>query len=283
LFLHLVVQNETGSGYASFISRDCDRLRVEPLVGGAIAKASRGRPQEVKPGEYDVILEPDAVHELLSFLGYLGFHGLAFQEGRSFFCNQLGKKLVDEQVTIYDDGMDPQGLQVPFDFEGVPKQKIIFFEEGVARSVTHDSFTAGRAGLDSTGHALIPPNPEGPIPLNLFMQAGRTSLEEIVRTVRRGIYVTRFHYTNVVEPMKAVITGMTRDGTFLIEDGEIKHPLKNLRFTESVLQALSRVRAVSRERKTCSSGSVYGRRFITGTVVPALRIDGFNFSGVSSL
>jgi len=282
-FLHLIVQSEMGSGYASFISRDLDQLQVEPLVRGAMTKASRGAPQEVKPGEYDVILEPDAVHELLSFLGHLGFHGLAFQEGRSFFCNRLGERMVDEQVTIYDDGMDPEGLQVPFDFEGGPKQKVLFFEEGVARNVTHDSFTAGRAGVGSTGHARIPPNSEGPIPLNLFMRAGKTPLEEMVRTVRRGIYVTRFHYTNVVEPMKAVITGMTRDGTFRIEEGEIKSPIQNLRFTESILKALSRVKAVSAERKICSSGSVYGRRFMTGTVVPALRIDGFNFSGVSSL
>jgi predicted Zn-dependent protease len=105
----------------------------------------------------------------------------------------------------------------------------------------------------------------------------------MIRSVRKGIYVTRFHYTNVVEPMKAVITGMTRDGTFWIEDGEIKNPIQNLRFTESILKAFSRVKAISRERKICTSGSVYGRRFVTGTVAPAVQIDGFNFSGVSSL
>jgi len=105
----------------------------------------------------------------------------------------------------------------------------------------------------------------------------------MIRSVRKGIYVTRFHYTNVVEPMKAVITGMTRDGTFWVEDGEIKNPIQNLRFTESILKALSRVKALSGERKICTSGSVYGRRFITGTVAPAVRIEGFNFSGVSSL
>ena len=186
-------------------------------------------------------------------------------------------------MTIYDDGLDPGGLCVPFDFEGVPKQKVTFIENGVVRALTYDSFTAGREGKESTGHGLIAPATEGPIPLNLFMKAGEHRLEEMVRSVRRGIYVSRFHYTNVVEPMKAVITGMTRDGTFLIEDGEIKNPVRNLRFTESILKALSRVKAVSRERKICSSGSVYGRRFITGTVAPALQIDGFNFSGVSSL
>ena len=219
----------------------------------------------------------------MAFLGYLGFHALAVQEGRSFFCNAFGQKLVDGKVTLYDDGFDPAGVQVPFDFEGVPKQKVTFIEDGVVKTVTHDSFTAGREGTSSTGHALIAPNSEGPVPVNLFMKEGDSSLEEMVKTVRKGIYVTRFHYTNVVEPMKAVITGMTRDGTFLIEEGEITRPIKNLRFTESILRVLSRVRAVTRDRRICAEGTVYSRRFITGTVAPAIQVDGFNFSGVSAL
>ena len=283
LFFHLIVQDEKSTGYSSFVSRNPGQLQVEPLVRGAISKVSRGNPLEMEPGDYEVILEPDAVHELLAFLGYLGFHALSVQEGRSFLCNRFGQKLVDEKVTVYDDGLDPHGLQVPFDFEGVPKKKVVFIEKGMVKEVTHDSFTAGREGKESTGHGLIPPNTEGPVPINLFMEGGNSSLEEMVRTVRRGIYVTRFHYTNVVEPMKAVITGMTRDGTFLIEDGEIKNPIKNLRFTQSILDALSGVKAISKERKICSGGSVYGRRFVTGTVAPALLIDRFHFSGVSSL
>jgi PmbA protein len=174
-------------------------------------------------------------------------------------------------------------LQVPFDFEGHPKQKVTFFEKGIAKGVTYDSFTAGREGKESTGHGLIAPNTEGPVPINLLMKGGDSSLDEMIRSVRKGIYVTRFHYTNVVEPMKAVITGMTRDGTFLIEEGEIKQPLKNLRFTESILSALSRVSAISTDRKVSSEGTVYSRRFVTGTVAPAIKVDGFNFSGVSSL
>jgi len=283
LFFHLIAENEKGSGYASFVSRDPDKLDINCLAREAIEKTSRGEPIEIEPGEYEVILEPYAVSELLSFLGYLGFHALAVQEGRSFFCNEFGKKMVDEKVTIYDDGLDPEGLQVPFDFEGVPKEKVIFFEGGVAKAVTYDSFTAGREGRSSTGHALIAPSTEGPIPINLVMKEGIPSLEEMVRSVRKGIYVTRFHYINVVEPMKAVLTGMTRDGTFLIEDGEIKRPIKNLRFTESILKALSRVSAISKGRKVCSEGTVYSRRFITGVVAPAIKVDGFNFSGVSAL
>ena len=283
LFLHLIVENEKSSGYASFVARNPDQLDVDVLAQEAIGKTSREEPIQVEPGEYEVILEPYAVDELLSFLGYLGFHALAVQEGRSFFSHRFGEKMVDERVTIYDDGLDPEGLQVPFDFEGVPKKRVTFFERGVAKEATYDSFTAGREGKDSTGHGLIAPNTSGPIPINLFMKGGESSLEEMIQSVRRGIYVTRFHYTNVAEPMKAVITGMTRDGTFLIEGGEIKRPVKNLRFTESILKALSRVTAVSRDRKICSEGTVYSRRFVTGAVVPAVKIDGFNFSGVSAL
>jgi PmbA protein len=283
LFFHTIAENGNSSGYASFVSRDPDQLDVERLGEEAIGKASHGEPVQVDPGEYEVILEADAVSELLSFLGYLGFHALSVQEGRSFFCGQFGRKMVDESVTLYDDGLEPGGLQVPFDFEGVPKRKVIFFEHGVAKEVTYDSLTAKREGKESTGHGLIAPNTAGPIPINLVMEGGASSLEEMIRSSRKAIYVTRFHYTNVVEAMKAVITGMTRDGTFLVEDGEIKRPVRNLRFTESVLGALSRVKAVSKERKVCSEGTIYSRRFMTGTIAPALRIDGFNFSGVSAL
>jgi PmbA protein len=283
LFVHLIVENEKSSSYASFVARNPDQLDVDFLAEEAIGKISKEEPIQIEPGEYEVILEPYAVSELLSFLGYLGFHALAVQEGRSFFSNRFGEKMVDEKVTIYDDGLDPEGLQVPFDFEGVPKKKVTFFDRGVAREVTYDSFTAGREGKDSTGHGLIAPNTAGPIPINLFMEGGESSPGEMIKSVRRGIYVTRFHYTNVVEPMKAIITGMTRDGTFLIEGGEITRPIKNLRFTESILKALSRVLAIAKDRKICSEGTVYSRRFVTGAAVPAIKIDGFNFSGISAL
>jgi len=283
LFLHMIAENGRNSGYASFVSRDADQLDIEAFAEEGTRRVSKDEAIQIEPGEYEVVLEPYAVSELLSFLGSLGFHAMAVQEGRSFLCDHFGEKMVDGRVTIYDDGLDPGGLQVPFDFEGLPKQKVTFFEKGVARGITYDSFTANREGKTSTGHGLISPNTEGPIPVNLFMEGGHSSMDELITSVRKGIYVTRFHYTNVVEPMKTVITGMTRDGTFLIEDGEIKAPIKNLRFTESVLKALSRVSAVSRDRRICSEGAGYSRRFVIGTVTPALKIDGFNFSGVSAL
>ncbi len=283
LFLHLIAQGEKGTGYGSFVARDPEALDIKALAEETAGKVWNKEPLDIEPGEYEVILEPAAVSECLSFLGYLGLHALAVQEGRSFFCNRIGTKMVDDKVTIYDDGLDPEGLQIPFDFEGTPKEKVVFFEKGIATGVTYDCFTAGREGKRSTGHGLLPPNTAGPIPINLFMKEGESTIEEMIRSVRKGIYVTRFHYTNVVEPMNAVLTGMTRDGTFLIEGGEIKGPVKNLRFTESVLRALSRVGAVCRSRRICSEGTVYSRRFVTGVVSPAIKVDGFNFSGVSAL
>src|SRR4030042_2767847 len=138
LFLHLVVENEKSSGYASFVARDPDQLDVDSLAQEAMRKISNEEPIQVEPGEYEVILEPYAVSELLSFLGYLGFLALAVQDGRSFFSNRFGEKMVDEKGTIYDDGLDPEGLQVPFYFEGIPQKRVTFFDRGVAKEGTYD-------------------------------------------------------------------------------------------------------------------------------------------------
>ena len=129
-------------------------------------------------------------------------------------------------MTIYDDGLDPQGLQVPFDFEGVPKQKVIFLRKGNRQGGDLRLLYGRTGGKDLDRPWSHRTQYGGPVPINLFMKEGDSSLEEMIRSIRKGIYVTRFHYTNVVEPMKAVITGMTRDGTFLIEEGEIKGPDK---------------------------------------------------------
>jgi len=259
---------------------------VDPTwVGKEAAKLALAalKTKRIKTKTAKIILTQFALQELLYYTLINALKADNVQRGKSPFKGKIGEEVASKIVTIYDDGLDPEGLQVPFDFEGAPKKKVTFFERGVAKEVSYDSFTAGREGKNSTGHGLIAPNTAGPIPINLFMKEGESSLEGMIRSVRRGIYVTRFHYTNVVEPMKAVITGMTRDGTFLIEGGEITRPIKNLRFTESILKALSRVVAISKDRKICSEGTVYSRRFITGTVVPAIKIDGFNFSGVSAL
>jgi predicted Zn-dependent protease len=166
---------------------------------------------------------------------------------------------------------------LPFDFEGVPKQRVTLIENGVARGVVYDSFTAGReAGKVSTGHSLPAPNTTGPIPINLFLAPGQASKEEMLASTERGIWVTRFHYTNPVHPVKTVLTGMTRDGTFLIENGQITRALKNLRFTQSILEAFDRVEMLSSDLKTvkASWGSF-------ATCAPAAKIREFRFTGAT--
>ena len=175
-------------------------------------------------------------------------------------------------MTIVDDGTDPAGLPMAFDYEGVAKQRVALVERGVCRDVVYDAQTAARAGVASTGHGLPAPNPYGPFPLNMVMAAGDTPRDELIGGLDRGLLVTRFHYTNPVHPKLAIVTGMTRDGTFLVEGGRIVGPVRNLRYTQSYLDALAGTSAVSRERKTLKG-------FLGGVVVPAVRIDGWTFTG----
>jgi predicted Zn-dependent protease len=276
------MMSDGASGYANFVSRNIEDIDVKRTSEEAAEKCLRSKnPREIEPGEYEVILEGYAVSDLLLFLGHLGFGALSVQEGRSFMSNKFGQKITGENITIWDDGLNPESFAVPFDFEGVPKKKVILIEKGIAENVVYDSYTAGKEGKNSTGHALPLPNTCGPMPLNLFLKNGEATKEEMISSTKRGLLVTRFHYTNVVEPMKTIITGMTRNGTFLIEEGKIKGPVKNLRFTESVLKALSRVSMISKETKLASEGTIYGRRFATGSVVPAIKVDKFNFSGAT--
>ena len=189
-------------------------------------------------------------------------------------AGKFGKRIVGKNISIWDDGFDSRGLPMPFDFEGVPKQRVDIIQSGVAKEVVYDSHTANREGKHSTGHALPAPNTFGPIPLNLFMAPGDSSKEEMLSSTSHGLWVTRFHYVNVVHPLKAVLTGMTRDGTFWIENGEIAYPVKNLRFTQGILEALSRVEQISK-RLTLQ------KTWFGGTVAPALKIESFNFTGAT--
>ncbi|MEW6102888.1 MAG: TldD/PmbA family protein [bacterium] len=276
--LVIVMEKDGSSGYASCISRDINNVNPQELGDSAIEKATSSiNPKEIEPGEYSVILEPPAVSDMLLFLGYLGFGALSFQEKRSFMYGNIGKKIMGENITIWDDGLDPQGTGMPFDFEGVSKQKVVFIENGIAKNICYDQYTANREKTLSTGHSLPQPNTAGPIPLNLFMASGKGSKEEMVKNTKKGLLITRFHYTNVIEPMKAIITGMTRDGTFFIENGRISYPVKNMRFTQSILDALSNVSFVSKERQLCSEGMIM--EFASSCYVPTIKIDRFNFTG----
>ncbi len=260
-----------GSGYAEQASVDATTIDAAGLGREASEKArATANAVSIEPGDYPVVLEEYAVVDLLDMLGYLGFSALAVQEGRSFA--EPGRRVGSELVDIWDDGADPLGLPMAFDYEGVAKRRVSLIDGGVCRDVVYDAQTAAKDGVRSTGHGLPAPNPYGPFPLNMLLGAGAASREELIGGLERGLLVTRFHYTNPVHPKLAIVTGMTRDGTFLVEGGRIVGPVKNLRFTQSYLEALAGVEAIGRDRR-CLRG------FLGGAVVPALRIAAWTFTG----
>lgn len=262
-----------GNGYAESTAMDASTIDAGAIGREAAAKArASDHAVSLEPGDYPVVLEEYAVTDITDYLGFLGFSATAVLEGRSFV--EPGRKVGSDLVSIVDDGGDPAGLPMAFDYEGVRKQKVTLLEHGVCEGVVYDAQTAARSGRTSTGHGLPAPNPYGPFPINNVMAAGSSSRDELVGGLDRGLLVTRFHYTNTVHPKLAIITGMTRDGTFLVEGGKIVGPVRNLRFTQSYLDAIAGVSAVSSTRKTL-------RGALGSTVVPALRIDAWTFTGAT--
>ena len=262
-----------GTGYAEQAAVDATTIDAAAIGREAADKArATANAVAIEAGDYPVVLEEYAVTDILDMLGYLGFSALAVQEERSFV--EPGRRVGSELVSIVDDGRDPAGLPMAFDYEGVAKQRVPLLDHGVCRGVVYDAQTAARDGVRSTGHGLPAPNAYGPFPINQLMAAGDTPRDELIAGLDRGLLVTRFHYTNPVHPKLAIVTGMTRDGTFLVEDGRIVGPVRNLRFTQSYLDAVAGTVAVSRERKTLKG-------FLGGAVVPALRIEGWTFTGTT--
>ena len=262
-----------GTGYAEAAA--VDATTIDPgAIGREAAEKARASANAVaiEHGDYPVVLEEYAVVDLLDMLGYLGFSALAVQEERSFF--EPGKRIGSDLVTIRDDGADPAGLPMAFDYEGLPKQRVELVERGTCRNVVYDVQTAARDGVASTGHGLPAPNPYGPFPLNMVMEPGDATRDELIGGLDRGLLVTRFHYTNPVHPKLAIVTGMTRDGTFLVEGGRIVGPVRNLRYTQSYLDALRGAVAVGRERRTLKG-------FLGGVAVPAVRIENWTFTGTT--
>lgn len=272
----VTAMGEDSSGWAIHTAKDAREIDTESLGHTAIEKALASRnPKEIEPGEYTVILEEPAVGEIVMFLGYLGFGALALQEGRSFMSGKIGQRISGENITIVDDAFHPQTIGMPFDYEGMPKQRVVIIEDGIAKGVVYDRTTAAKEGRESTGHGLPAPNAFGPLPFNLVVEGGNTTLEEMIASTELGILITRFWYTTAVDPMQAIISGMTRDGTFLIENGKIIHGLKNLRFSQNMLEAFSRVGLISERTKLCPGDD---RKFRWGAVAPAMKIEGFKFT-----
>lgn len=270
-----VVMGTDASGWAADAAIDAGDIDGEALATIAIDKALRAAgPTAIEPGAYTVILEEEAVHEMLSQLAR-GFGAEEVHKGSSFLAGREGQQLLHPDVSIWDDPTSLAGAPRPFDDEGMPSRKVVLFDKGVAGGPVSDRRTAALLGTQSTGHHMDggPFWSAGPAASHLFMAPGTSSKAEMLASTERGIWVTRFHYVNQLDPRRTTITGMTRDGTFWIEDGKIVKPLLNLRFTHEVLQALKDVVAIGRDTKLAPNWWGGANR------VPALKIDGFRFTG----
>ena len=224
-------------GYGQMTSKrlgDLDGRRVGDL---AAAKATSGaNPIELDPGTYEVVLEAKAVAAMLLFPAWLGFNGKAYAEGTSFA--HLDEAQFDERISLWDDGTDPRSLGRPYDAEGTPKRRVDLVAEGVTVGLAHDRRSAALAGVESTGHS-IGQESFGGYPGDLFLDGGDESLDQLIAQVERGLLVTDFWYNRILDPKTQVVTGLTRNGLFLIEDGEVTQPVQNLRYTQSVVGALA--------------------------------------------
>lgn len=272
--LKSVIMSDTSSGYSLATSIDINDISVDSVIKESVSLALSGKnPLPIEPGKYEVILSPYAFSEFLSSLCYLTFNARAVEECSSFFLDNFGKKMFPEHVTIYDDGLSSETIPMPFDFEGVPKKRVYFIKNGVITDVVYDTLTAYKVGRESTGHSLPQPSDFSPYPMNVIMEGGSLARDEIISHVEKGLYVHRFWYTNPMDPRRAVITGMTRDGLFLIEGGKITKPVKNMRFTESAIDALANCVEVSKEKKINYEG--------TSITVPYVRIKDFTFTSAT--
>jgi predicted Zn-dependent protease len=270
-----VKQNSAdSSGYAETYSTDVADLdgALAGSVAAEKARASRA-PSAVDPGEWTVILEPAAFGELLSYL-LPHFSAQAFDERSSFLADGLERAYAGENVTLADDFANPRNPGQPFDYEGAPKRRVVLLERGIAKEIVTDATWARKLGRENTGHALPEPNAWGPRVLNAVLDGGTKPAAELIAQTKRGLLVSRFWYIRSVDQRKTIVTGMTRDGTFLIEDGKLACGVRNLRFNQSILEALRNAEFSREQART--GGYAYS------LVVPTAKIEGFRFSSVTA-
>ncbi|HYK54084.1 MAG TPA: TldD/PmbA family protein [Candidatus Eremiobacteraceae bacterium] len=258
---------DDSSGYAEGFARALGWIDFDELAAVAAKKAIDGRnPEPLAPGAYTVILEPPAFREFLGYLSWAGFGAQSLDDGSSFIAGRIGEQVMGQNVTIRDDFTHPLSPGIPFDFEGVARTTVPIIDAGVAKDVVYDSYYAAKMKHANTGHALPAPNSYGPLPLNIVVDKGKRSTADLIRSVEHGVLVSRTWYIRLVDQKKMLITGMTRDGLFLIERGVVTRGLKNMRFNESIVDALGRCEMSDELRRS------------EGMVLPAVRIDGFHFT-----
>ena len=270
--------SSTSAGWAKGGSWRLSDLDTDALGREAVSKAVDGQdPVAIEPGRYPVVLDVYAVDDILEALSLHGMGAQAVQEGRSwmndFMGDAEGRRAMSPSITVWDDGSASNGWPVPFDAEGVPRQHVEIITNGVVSSPVDNSYTAAKEGRVSTGHQANFTG--GPVASNLFMKEGDASFEKLIGSTRRGLYITPFFYTRLAHTKGCVMTGMTRDGTFMIENGQITHPVKDLRFTQAYVDALAGVEQVGSESKLVLNEVGFATR------VPALKLSSFNFTGVT--
>ena len=285
--ISITMLGDDSSGWQKLNSPDARNLDPVELAETAARKArDSAHPPEMEPGKYTVILEPSAVLDIVGFMFY-DFGGLSVLDQRSFLNDRVSKQLFGENITIHDDVRHPLQAGAAFDGEGVNRQRVTLVERGLIKSLVYARGTAERmkrsqlakkvGDIRPTGHGFPLPNEMGEAPVNIVFEssaAERKSLKQMIEATERGIYVTRLWYIREVEPYEKVLTGMTRDGTFLIENGKITRGLRNFRFNQSLVEMLSKVEAMSEPVRACGEESF-------DMVVPAMKVRDFNFTEVT--
>lgn len=271
-------QTETsaGSGHAA-------SSRLDAISGTAVGSLAAHRAvdsadaYDVKPGDYEVVFAPEAVASIVIFLAGYGLQGKAYLEGQSFA--ELGAQQFDEAFTLIDDATDPRAIGLWFDSEGTVRSKLALVEQGVTRGLAHDRRTARKADVDSTGHAYPGSDVWGPLADSLFVANGTDEVDTLIRDVERGLYVSTFNYCRVLEPKSLVVTGLTRNGTFMIENGSITGAVTNLRFTQSFIDGLAPGAILGVGNDARHADSEFGANMV---YTPSLRLASWAFTGGAS-
>jgi len=229
---------------------------------------------DIKPGDYEVVLSPECAATILTFLAFYGFNGKAVIEGQSFV--DLGKQQFDETVEVWDDATGDGSIGLPFDLEGTPKGRVDLIAGGVSKSVVHDRRTAKAAGVESTGHSIPGSATYGAFPSDMVMGDGDESPDDMIAAVDRGLYVATFNYCRILDPKSQVVTGLTRNGTFMIENGKITGAVTNMRFTQSFVEALGPGRVLGLGNDRRFGDGEFGAGLVRA---PSLRLASWHFTG----
>ena len=270
----VTILEDKSSGWAKSSSPDIRDIHPDELAESASNKAIASRnPRVLEPGHYTAILEPSAVLDIIGSL-FLDFAGTSILDKRSCLNDRMGKQLFGENVTLWDDVYHPYQLGSPYDGEGLPRQKILLVDRGVPKNLVYSRTTAKKMKAKPTGHGLPLPNEYGEAPMNLVFSGGDKSVEDMIRSTERGILVTRVWYIREVDPYEKILTGMTRDGTFMIENGRIAAGIRNFRFNQSVIEMLSNVEMLGPAVRAAGEESFE-------MVVPAMKVGNFHFSEVT--